>query len=89
MKRRWLYYFSPCIIALIVFVILMIAGCISLASSGYWILLVIYGWPALLVPPVADFYVKKSTDGDVKRIWVIESVIVAVIVLSYIIFLNG
>lgn len=82
MKKHWLYYISPCILASVICVIGIITGLVGMQSSGGWsfIAVIIFG-PALAILLVADFGVKVLTKGNLLYIWIIEVIIVVIMIL--------
>ena len=81
MKRSWLFYISPCILASVICVFAIIIGIIEKQSSGGWsYLLVIIFLPGLFILLLADFLIKALTKGNVLYIWIIEVVVVAVLI---------
>ena len=84
MKRPWLYYFSPCIIASVICLIGVITGLAEMKGSGGWsFLLVILFGPAILIFLVADLIVKSVMKERVLYIWLMEMLIVAIIIICY------
>jgi hypothetical protein len=82
MKKHWLYYISPCILASVICVIGIIAGLAGMQSSGGWsfIAVLIFG-PTLAVLFIADIVVKMLTKGNLPYIWIIETIIVVITIL--------
>ena len=82
MKKHWLYYISPCILASVICIIGIVAGFAGMQSSGGWsfIAVIIFG-PALAILLVADFLVKILTKGRLLYIWIIEVIIVVILIL--------
>jgi hypothetical protein len=90
MIRPWKYYFSPCIITLIICVILIIAGFVGFADTRYWFYFAFFVFgPALIILPIADFLVKALTHGNVRKTWNIEIVIVAIMFICYVYTLHS
>lgn len=76
MKKHWLYYLSPCILAAMICVFEIIRGLAGLQSSGGWsFFIVIILGPTLAILLVADFTVKMFTE-NLRSIWIIETIIV-------------
>jgi uncharacterized membrane protein YtjA (UPF0391 family) len=82
MKKHWLYYFSPCIIGIVISLIAVVAGFAGMDSSGGWsYVLVILFLPALIILVVADVLIKLLTKGKVLYIWILEAVVVAILII--------
>ena len=85
MKRPLLYYLSPCIITMIILVITIIAGFVGFEDTGLWFYIVFYVFgSALFILLVADLFIKALTYGNVKSIWRIEIVVVAILIICYV-----
>ena len=78
MKRPWLYYLSPCMIASAICVVEIIAG----LRLGEWVFFyfLIFG-TSLFILLAVDLFVKAFSKGKILRVWLIE--IVVVIILSF------
>jgi len=76
MKRDWLYIISPCIIAIVLFVIGIITSMTQMEKSGGWSFIgVIICFPALIIALALDimlkYFIKKT-----GILWLIEAIIV-------------
>lgn len=77
MKKHWLYYITPCILASMICVFEIIRGLADLQSSGGWsFFTVIILGPTLAILLVADFTVKMFAGEDLRKIWISEVIIV-------------
>jgi hypothetical protein len=84
MKKHWLYYFSPCVIGIVISLIGMIAAFAGMQSSGGWsYILVIIFLPAILILIVADLLIKTLTKGRVLHIWIIEAVVITILLIWF------
>jgi len=84
MKKHWLYYFSPCVIGIVISVIGIIAGLAGMQSSGGWsYILVLIFLPAILILTVADLLTKILTKGRVLHIWIIEAVVITILLIWF------
>jgi hypothetical protein len=77
MKRPWLYYFSPFILAAIASLIPLGQGLaeINKHESFGVIEVFIFGVGLLLLFGV-DYIIKSSTNGRILYIWIIEAIII-------------
>ena len=84
MKRSWLYYISPCMLAIVICVIGIIAGFASMQSSGGWsyILVIIFA-PAIFILLGVDWLVKTITKGNILYIWIIEVIVIIIMIFWY------
>lgn len=81
MKRSWLFYVSPCILAAVICIMAIVFGILGKESSGGWsYLLVIIFLPGLFILLLADFLIKALTKGNVLYIWIIEAVVIAILI---------
>lgn len=79
MKKHWLYYITPCILASLLALVFTIMGLVdSNYSGGNSVILVFFLLPALLVLLLADWLVKSLTKGKLLYIWIIELILVVI-----------
>jgi hypothetical protein len=84
MKKHWLYYFSPCIIGMVISLIAIIAGFADMQKSGGWSYILVYLFgPAFLILLVADVLIKIITKGKVLYIWITELILIAIMIIWY------
>ena len=83
MKKHWLYYISPCILAAAICVFEIVKGLADLKRSEGWSFFsVIIGGPTLAILLVADFTVKMFAGEDPRKIWIIEGIIIALLIFG-------
>ena len=75
MKKSWLYYITPCIMAAAIVLIFSIMG---LAEGGFGIILFVFCLPALCIFIALDWLVKKITKGKLLYIWIIEIILIVI-----------
>lgn len=73
--KKWLRFFSPFFIAIILFIIGIIDGLMSLKESGGWsYIVIIYLVPATLVLYLCD-RISKFFIKDLNILWIVQSVL--------------
>lgn len=75
MKKHWLYYITPCIMASAIVLIFCIMG---LVEGGFGIIPLFFCLPVLCVFIALDWLVKKITKGKLLYIWIIEIILVVI-----------
>lgn len=84
MKKSFLYYISPCILAAVISLIATIIGFAEKQSTEGWsFLLVIIFLPALFLLLLVDFLVKLVIKENVLSIWIMEAVFVAIMIICF------
>jgi hypothetical protein len=84
MKKDWKYFFSPCKICATLCLVLIIAGLVSIGSSGGFSLYVVFVMgPALLLLLAIDWTVKKIIGNKIKLVCVVEVIIIVVLVCIF------
>ena len=76
MKKHWLYYITPCILASLVCVFGLFIGLTSLwkeEDDGDFIR--IFAGAGLTILLITDHLVKALTKGNVRNLWIIEIII--------------
>jgi hypothetical protein len=84
-KKDWLRIFSPCIIASVICLVIIISSLISINRSGGWSYLgVIIYVPCLFLFLIADVVAKAFIKNNAGSLWVIECmiIIVAIFILN-------
>jgi hypothetical protein len=80
MKKHWLYYTTPCILASVIAIIISIIGIIDVSQSGdYRIILVSFLLPTLCISLGLDWLVKKITKDNLLYVWIIEIILIVII----------
>lgn len=77
-KRNWWYIISPCVIAGILAVLMIIEGALK---GGWSILGVLVGIPFLAAMIVIDFIIKLLVKHKSSRVWLVETILIAATVL--------
>lgn len=73
MKKHWLYYLSPCILAALFCLFGIYAGYNGDQEGDRWsgFAMVIYGC-VLVMLLIADYLIKHVTKGNVLLLWILE-----------------
>lgn len=84
MKKTWLYYITPCILAAVIAFIITIIGLVDVSQSGdFDIILVFFFLPALCMFLGLDWLVKKIINGNLLYIWIIEIILIVIVVICF------
>ena len=76
-KRNWLRIFSPCILASLFSVVVIIMGIAQSNESGGWSMLgAIIFFPALLILIAVDFVTKLLVKENTFTLWLIQSLLI-------------
>lgn len=85
MKKHWLYYLSPCKLAAAICVFEILKALAELdRSEGWSFFTVIILGPTLAILLVADFTVKMFTGENLRKIWIIEVIIIVLLIFGLI-----
>ena len=80
MKKHWLYYITPFILAAVICLIGIIEGLtISMGPHGYNIILAIVSAVALILLLGVDYFIKFLTNGKTLYVWIIEGLLLAIL----------
>lgn len=81
MKKHWLYYFSPFILAAIASLIPIGKGLAEINKhESFGVIAVFMNVAALLFLVGIDYLIKTLTNGKILNIWIIEASIVLLLV---------
>lgn len=72
MKRHWLYYISPCVLASLFMLIWVIRDLRTEPEGWGWIGVTI-GVPVIILLVIASVIIKAVTKGNVLYIWISEA----------------
>ncbi|HWB25166.1 MAG TPA: hypothetical protein VG738_06790 [Chitinophagaceae bacterium] len=79
MKNKWLYFISPCVIA----VIILTAGVLMDTTSGGWHMLgVVAGLPLIAIIAVAGIIMKLLIRKSIALLWIIEILVLLCIFIT-------
>jgi hypothetical protein len=80
MKTRWLYYFSPFMLAAIVYLIQLIPAFAEINKhESYGVVEVIVYIVLLLLLLGFDYLIKTVTNRKILYVWIIEAVLIALV----------
>lgn len=83
-KRNWLRVFSPCILAALFSVVVIIMGLLKNKESDGWSMLFVALFvPFLVIMLLVDYQVKKSLKNDVLFLWLAEIGIIGCILIIF------
>jgi hypothetical protein len=84
MKRPWLYYITPFILAAVFCILGIVAGLtMSTGPHGYNILLAIVSAVAILLLLGFDYLIKTLTNGMTLYVWIIEGLFLAILLFWF------
>lgn len=87
--RKWLYIISPCILAAVFSLFIIVSSYLSLNRSGGWSYLPMMIFiPVLFIMLVIDVFVKLITKKNVLYVWLIEIVLIIAVIIFYKIYIN-
>ena len=82
MKRPWLYYISPCILAAIILLYPIILF-LSDMDQDRWVIFIMFLVPTFFILLLVDFVIKALTQGNVSQIWMSESILIAIALIWF------
>ena len=83
-RRNWLYIISPCIIAAVFSLLVIISSYLSVNRSGGWSYLPMMIFiPVLFIMLVIDVFVKLIAKKNVLYVWLIEIVLIIAVIFFY------
>ena len=79
MKKPWLYYITPFILAAVFCLLGIVAGLTWSGPQDDNLLLVIVSAVAILLLLGVDYFIKTFTNGKILYVWVIEGLLLAIL----------
>ena len=80
MKRPWLYYFSPFMLAAIASLIPIVLGLTEINKHESYGVIVVFVFVAVLLLLLGvDYFIKTLTNGRILYVWIIEGLLLTIL----------